>query len=165
MRSPFRVQILLYPLAVYAVLKLVEALTAAGRSLRRPAFVAGAVSCAIGGVLLVEMHRPPNVHWTRDQVLPPELAAVVDDVEEAGCDVFVMAEENTTLSAFVKTQIDATVISMLSDVPTVHGYGRAPPEEHPGWVAEPAELLAWLRRQGVDGPVCLVSRRAVEVDR
>jgi hypothetical protein len=65
----------------------------------------------------------------------------------------------------VTTQIDATLLSMLSDVPTVHGYGRASPEEHPGWDAPPEELLTWLRREGVDGPVCLVSPRGLEIDR
>jgi hypothetical protein len=164
-RSPFRVQILLYPLAVYAVLKVVEVLAETSRSLRRPALVVGAVSCVIGAALLAEMYRPSNVHWTRGELLRPELAALVDDVEDAGCDVFLMDMEDKTISSFIATQIDANVISMLSDVPTVHGYGRAPPEEHPGWVAPPAELLAWLRRQGVDGPVCVVSSRGVEVDR
>jgi hypothetical protein len=117
----------------------------------------------IGGLLLVEMGRPSNSHWTREQVVSPRLAALVDDIEASGCDVLVM--DVPPGPSFVRTQIDATLLSMLSDVPTVHGYGRASPEEHPGWDATPDELIAWLRDEGVDGPVCLVSRRGLAIDR
>jgi hypothetical protein len=163
-RAPFRIQMLLYPLAVYAVLRTIEAAASTGRFARRPALAVGVVSLVFGGLLLVEMYRPSNSQWTRDQVLPPPLSALVDDIERADCDALVV--DGPPASFIESTQIDGTLLSMLTETPTVHGYGRAAPTEHPGWDAPAPELVDWLRDEGVDGPVCVVSTGGLlEIDR
>jgi hypothetical protein len=162
-RAPFRIQLLLYPLAIYAVLRTVEAVASTGRFARRPALAIGVVSAVLGGLLLVEMYRPPNSQWTQDQVLPAPLSALVDDIEEADCDALVVDDPSRSFMA--ATQIDGTLLSMLTETPTVHGYGRAAPTEHPGWNARAPELVDWLRDEGVDGPVCVVSTDGLEIDR
>jgi hypothetical protein len=162
-RAPFRIQMLLYPLAIYAVLRTVEAVASTGRFARRPALAVGLVSLVLGGLLMVEMYRPPNSQWTRDQLLPAPLDALVDDIEEADCDVLVV--DGPAESVMESTQIDGTLLSVLTEKPTVHGYGRAAPTEHPGWDARAPELVDWLRDEGVDGPVCVVSAGRLEIER
>jgi hypothetical protein len=162
-RAPFRIQMLLYPLAIYAVLRTVEAVASTGRFARRPALAVGLVSLVLGGLLMVEMYRPPNSQWTRDQLLPAPLDALLDDIEDADCDVLVV--DGPAESVMESTQIDGTLLSVLTEKPTVHGYGRAAPTEHPGWDARAPELVDWLRDEGVDGPVCVVSAGRLEIDR
>lgn len=163
LRSPFRVQILLYPLAVFAVLKAVEAVAAA----RGPAGAAGRQRWALAlvppvvlGAVLVEMHRTPHSRWRPDELLPAHLDPLVDDVA-GSCGSLVVVEEPGPQPLW-EGSVDASVLSALTGIPTPQGYSRGWPVGHPGPAVPPEPLLGWLRDGGFDGDVCLISTGGVD---
>ena len=147
-RAPFRVQILLYPLAIYVVLRATELAAGrirsraqmgargqagAARTTRTPRWkpaIATLLGVLLGTAIFVEMHRPTYSFWRPDDLLAAELRVHADDVEEA-CEAVILTEWSF-FSPEWAFAIDAVMLSMLSGVPTPQGYSRAVPIGHPG---------------------------------
>jgi len=163
-RSPFRVQTLLFGLAAFVVLRTLELLWARSAQLRsvgwRGAVLAGGAVVLVL-ILIVENQRPIYESWTRTDLLAPALQAEVDEIRNS-CDAVMLIDENSTDPSWV-TAINAVMLSTISGVPTPQGYSRADPIGHPGPGADAASLAAWMRGQGFRGRLCSVSPDSVQV--
>jgi hypothetical protein len=173
-RSPFRIQLVLYPLALFVVVAALEAwVLRARRSTERAevrsgrwtlrsvsaAVIAGLVSLGV----LVEMQRGTELKWSAADLAAPELRAQIPAIQE-NCEVFVLdTREYPDGTPTWKPAVDAVMLSMLAEVPTADGYSRAAPKGHPGFAAPPEAMTAWMRGQGYGGSVCVVSTTDVEV--
>jgi hypothetical protein len=178
-RAPFRVQLLLYPVATFVVVRAAEiaASSWSGRhGSTRPGAASARWATALGGLLalalFVEMQRPAEFWWSPDQLLDSSLRARAQEVEQR-CDSFIVTDLPTATDANKSKvrigpgavrAIDAVVLSTLTGVPTPQGYGRAAPVGHPGIEADPPSLLQWIRREGFQGSVCTVSRAGVRIE-
>jgi hypothetical protein len=171
-RAPFRIQLALYVLAIFVVMIALEAWL-----LRRPrdfsryeAFsfrraragllgrwiVAGLVSFGI----LVEMHREVALHWSAADLAPPELVAQIPTIRDSCGAIVLNGNAYRDETPIWEPALSAVMLSMLAEVPTPDGYSRSAPIGHPGIGARPAALIAWMRAEGYDGNVCVVSPTA-----
>ena len=121
------------------------------------AILAGVVSLS----LLIEMNRPTDSAWRRDDLLEASLIAQVREVEDR-CDSFVLTEASPGDPIWLQP-INAVILSMLSGVPTPQGYSRALPLGHPGLGADDRRLTQWMRAEGFSGSVCTVSNAGVRI--
>ena len=160
-RAPFRVQLILYPLAAVIVLRWIEdRAQPAGAISRRRRVLVGTAGCALAAGIVVEMYRPPYFDWDRREVLNAELFIQVDDIA-ARCDAFVLVDPPPGTPSWLQA-IDAVLLATLSGVPTPQGYSRDVPLGHPGYDADAAALVRWMRAQGFTGDTCVVSRNGIE---
>lgn len=162
-RAPFRIQALSYALAIFVVLRSMElwwarAFTPQVARWRR--VPAAALSASLIAVIMLEMLRPTTADWTRSEFLPPALLAQVPVVQER-CDAVIAPPTNPGEPPWVAA-VDAVIFSVASGVPTPQGYGRGVPLGYPGVSAGGTALAAWMRAQGFDGRVCLVTPESVE---
>lgn len=162
-RAPFRVQAILYGLAIFVVLRAMELCWArafAAQVPRARRVVAGGLSVALVIVIAVEMIRPTFAEWTRDQFLPRALLDQVP-VAQQSCDAVIVTPGPSGVTAV--EVVDAVIFSMVAELPTPQGYGRGDPLGYPGSADGGAELVEWMRGQGFDGRVCRVTSESVEV--
>lgn len=163
-RAPFRVQAILYSLAILLVLRALElwwARSTGGRTDSARRWVLG-ISAALLMILIgIEMQRGTYTIWSPSQVLAPALQDKVAQVQES-CDAVVVLDEDPTDPSWVNA-IDAVVFSAISAVPTPQGYSRADPIGHPGLVASGEQYLQWMQSLGFEGRLCTVSSTSVEV--
>ena len=174
LRSPFRIQLVLYPLAIFVVIAALEAW-----SLRRPRrgsvegdrtrrariWSAGrlALSVVLLSGILIEMQRNTEQSWTSADLAPAALVTQVPAVRSS-CESFVLDSTGELAGTpDWKLAIDAVIISMLSDVPTADGYSRGTPVGHPDFGARPESLIRWMRSVGYTGGVCIVSPSGIDV--
>jgi hypothetical protein len=180
-RAPYRGQILAYPLVTFVVLRAIEravlrlgqptvvdpvepsnASSPGGRRGRRGRqVVAAGLGVLLATFVAVEMHRPSAWFWSPDDLLLPGLRAQVATVHDQ-CDVMILTEHPAERPVWA-FEIDAVILSMLSDVPTPQGYSRASPIGHPGFGADSDSLVTWMRAEGYDGPICLVDYDGVRI--
>jgi hypothetical protein len=168
-RAPFRIQLVLYPFAIFVVLTALEAWTIQrshdGKQHNAVLFrisragllgrwiVAGLLSVGI----LAEMQREPALHWGAADLVSPDLVAQIPTIRES-CGAIVVDIEGRMYAAPARDRaLDAVMLSMLSDVPTPDGYSRSAPIGHPGIGESPAALIGWMREEGYDGNLCAVS--------
>ncbi len=162
-RAPFRVQVFLYALIAYFLLRSVELWWTYPKSQRSTSWarhVALIVACATAVLIIVEMQRPVQSDWTRAQLLAPALEAQIGPAR-ASCDAAIVVDENSTDSVFMNP-IDAVIFSALSGLPTPQGYSRADPIGHPGPRADPARLAEWMRSREFTGRVCAITAGSVD---
>jgi hypothetical protein len=160
LRSPFRVQILLYPLAVITVLRATEAVASGYPTGSRRRTAWGAVlPVVLLGVILVEGVRPPISQWRSSELMPPTLAAVVGPAQ--GCPMVVVAEQPDGRPVW-QGSVDAVLFSMTVEAPTAQGYSRSWPVGHPGPQVPPEVLLGWLGAGGYRGEVCVIWPAGIE---
>jgi hypothetical protein len=179
-RAPFRVQLLLYPLAIYVVLRRLElALSewsrrspAAGRQRLTRQRVGAILGSTLALVLFVEMHRPAEFWWKPDELLDVSLRAHTDEIQ-ARCDSLIVTDMPLAPDqGGIKTRVgppylratNAVVLSMLTGVPTPQGYSRGTPNGHPGIEGDAETLIHWLRAQGFAGRICTVSSTGVRLE-
>src|SRR5262249_10891880 len=131
-RAPFRVQLLLYSLAAYVVLRTIELWVDRRRhqdtmtTHRRPVGVLGAILTVVLALsLLIEMDHPFSWGWKRHDLLNPSLHAHMQEVEDR-CDSFILTQDAPGAPLWLKS-IDAVILSMLTGVPTPQGYSRDAP--------------------------------------
>jgi hypothetical protein len=178
-RSPFRVQLLLYPLATFVVLRGIESvIERPSRPTKTPKGSAArmrttALASLLALALLVEMYRPAEFHWAPAQLLDSSLRAQAQEVAER-CDALIVADlpsgrdtraRSVQDSPPILRSIDAVVLSALTGVPTAQGYGRGAPIGHPGNESDSEALVRWMRREGFGGSVCTVSSDGIDVER
>jgi hypothetical protein len=180
-RAPFRVQLLLYPLAVYVVLRAIEIwaehqhlsekrdrpnLARAGR------FVA-VLTSLVGLVIFVEMQRQPEFWWAPSQLLDASLRSDAGEIVNR-CSALIVSEDRpaeetietkTRVGPAYLEAIDAVVLAELTGVPTPQGYSRDSPIGHPGVLGSTDSLIQWSRSRGFTGPICVVSASGVQVER
>jgi len=162
-RTPYRVQTILYSMAAYLVIRSIELLWL--RSRRRsgvwPRRVLVASAAILVSLIAIEMQRPIEADWTRSDLLPAPLLAKVDEAQRS-CDAVMLIDENPNDPPWINP-IDAVIFSMISGVPTPQGFSRADPLGNPGMVGDGSSLAEWMRQQGFDGRICRVSSQSVEV--
>lgn len=163
-RAPFRVQGIVYALATLVVVRSVERwatrpTTPSGAAAKVPVRLGLAALLLLA--LLVETNRKPYAFWTADDLLSSDLRELIPDIRDR-CDALVLVDEDPTDPGWV-LPIDAVTLSVLAEVPTPQGYGRADPVGFPGNAAAPEQLVDWMRSQGFSGRACAVSSSGVEV--
>ncbi|MET0966734.1 MAG: hypothetical protein ABWZ02_10075 [Nakamurella sp.] len=162
-RTPYRVQTILYALAFYLIIRSLELLWFRARQRAsgwpRRVLLLGAVGLV--AVIGLEMQRPIEAEWARSDLLPPALLAQVDQAQRS-CDAVMLIDEEPNDPPWINP-IDAVIFSMISGIPTPQGFSRGDPIGNPGMVGDGSSLAAWLGEQGFDGRLCRVSSGAVEL--
>jgi hypothetical protein len=163
-RTPFRVQTILYALAAYLIIRSIElwwlrARRRVSSSWPRRAVLLGAVGLV--AVIGLEMQRPVEAEWARSDLLPPALLAQVEQAQRS-CDAVMLLDEEPNDPPWINP-IDAVIFSMISGIPTPQGFSRGDPIGNPGMVGDGSSLAAWLRQQGFDGRLCRVSSQGVQL--
>jgi hypothetical protein len=171
-RAPFRIQLVLYILAIFVVVAALEAWTFRPRSVEgRHEALSGAVVLrgrwVVAGLLclgiLVEMQRANLWYWSATDLAPRNLLAQIPTVRNT-CGAFVIDSTAYRLGTpEVVPAVDAVMLSMLAEVPTANGYSRSAPIGHPGHAANPATLVRWMRTEGYEKEICVVSPSGVEI--
>ena len=138
--------------AVQHVASVIKARFPSGsRSYRtRLALLYGIVAFAV----LEQFGRSPSISGREDVARVRALAASLP----AGCDVFYAAAAPSRRPGKIEYQIDAMLVSIMRNVPTLNGYsGHVPP----GWslreVEAPdyeARIQDWIRTHNVSGRLC-----------
>ena len=164
-RAPFRVMEILYPVALFVVMRSFELAWRSNWvrrvSWRRTVFVVAAGALAL--LMVVEMQRTPDDHWTAAELLRPELLAQVEPAR-ASCDAVILLDENGTDPVWVNP-IEAVIFSSISGIPTPQGYSRANPIDYPDPDAAgygPGSLVTWMQMHGFHGRTCTVSGGGVQ---
>jgi hypothetical protein len=179
-RAPFRVQLLLYPLAIYVVLRAIEIRaehrhSSDKRGRPNPAragrFVV-ALAPLLVLVIFVEMQRPPEFWWRPSQLLDASLSSDAGEIVKR-CSALIVNEDRpaeetigtkTRVAPAYLEAIDALVLAELTGVPTPQGYSRDSPIGHPGVLGSTDSLIQWSRSRGLTGPICVVSSSGVRVE-
>jgi hypothetical protein len=174
-RAPFRIQLVLYMLAIFVVLASLEAWTlhrSHDVSRHRAALFGSTRAGSLGrwivaGLLsvgiLAEMQREPALHWSAADLTSSDLVAQIPAIRDSCGTIVVDGDERMREAPIRDRALDAVMLSMLSDVPTPDGYSRAAPIGHPGIGASPEALIAWVRKQGYDGDICVVSSTGLQI--
>jgi len=164
-RADYRVQTLLYAIAIYLILRSIELCWLSSVVWRSRAgwrnYVLPVGAACLVLVVFVEMQRPVYTLWTRPQLLAPALLAQQDALRQS-CDAMILIDEIPEDEGFVNS-VDAVILSTVSGVPTPQGYSSGDPIGHPGPDADPESLADWLREQGFTGRLCTVSSQGVQV--
>jgi hypothetical protein len=168
-RAPFRVQTLLYAIALVVILRSMEMIwdrvreRVRERGVRRswaPTAVA-TLALVLVAVVFVEMQRPQPNTWTSDQLLNPALVAQIPAAQRS-CDAVILPVDPVG-DNLVRTTVDAVTFSMLSGLPTPQGYGRDEPRDHPDFAAPPQADATWMTVNGFTGRMCTVTPTGVEL--
>jgi hypothetical protein len=162
-RTPYRVQTILYAMAFYLIIRSLELLWLRARQRAsvwaRRVVLLGAVGLV--AVIGLEMQRPIEAEWTRSDLLPKALLAQVAQAQRA-CDAVMLIDEEPSDPPWINP-IDAVIFSMVSGIPTPQGFSRGDPIGNPGMVGDGSTLAAWMRQQGFEGRICRVSSQGVQL--
>ena len=167
MRAPFRVMAILYGVVVFVIVRSMELAAEQWTWLRAARWRRAASVVVAGGLIVmifVEMQRPADANWSRDDLLPPALTAQVEPAR-AACDAVILLDDEKPDDPAWKGPVDAVVFATVAGLPTPQGYSRADPVDYPGPVGagDGMALAQWMRNQGFTGRICAVTTSGVRV--
>jgi hypothetical protein len=154
-RAPFRVQTLLFAIAIFVVLRSIELWQhrlARNSTSRRNGWLAAAAVGLLAVALFVEMQRPVATDWTSHELLPPQLAGAVPQLKDE-CDAVVVVPSGPAEPPWL-TPINGVILATVAAIDTPQGYGRADPIDYPAPGSSPEVFAQWMRRKGFAGQIC-----------